>query len=214
MQTDINKLAKLLATMPAVQSLFASQENKKHDQALEARRECLARYKAHGDELHNAQAKREAALKKLEAERAKLAPLERAFWEAQEAETQARSNWQGTCEELNRTHGEQYVNEARYLIDAVRLELESGLRVLESNRSAPNMFGVRQQNPEVLKIIPEVQAQLTRITEAHQAIEALAFSESLTAEEIKAQAKAILNATGQWPAKQPEAAAYTQAEAA
>lgn len=207
MQTAIDKLAKLLATLPAVQSLVASQENEKHEQALEARRECLARYKAHGAELHKAHAKREAALKKLESERAKLAPLELALWEAQAAETQAQRNWQNTCNELARTHGEQYVDEARYLIDAARLELESGLRVLESNRTTPNMFGVRQQNPEVLQIIPEVQAQLARITEAHQAIDALALSESLTAEEIKAQAKAILNATGQWPAKQPEAVA-------
>lgn len=206
-----NKLASLLAGMPEVKNLIAREEAAAKESALQARLACIQQVQALEAAKASAEAKAQAAFEKLEAERIKtaqkLAALQGELCTLQQDAREAANKWSNATSELHNIHGEGHVVGAAFILNRFRTDLEENLALLERAKHRVIAPGFTQLDPKVVAQIPAVQESLELMKLALEKVQALSLSASLTPDEIKQQAEAILQSTGLWKPEKQEVTA-------
>lgn len=206
----IQKVAKLLQELPQLRQMAEQAEAQRKAEALQARRDAIARYRdaaalkeAADEKLAKAEAKMQALRDKLLAEQETLSRVHAEV-------TLVRNRFSSASRELMHLHAEGDVERARYKLMLLRQQCAARIDGLESRRFEVGASGLfKYERPEIRAKLTEAQAQLQKIEAAEQEIGGLHLTEELDPADLAERVAAILHRVAPPPPKP----AKTEAEA-
>ena len=176
------KLAQLLLTSPQLQQLVKDEAEQQRTDAMQARLDCLQRFKQVQNELEAAQQRQQEAVQALDAVRSvwrdkeAAALLELAV--ATDASNSAGHRYSLLSTELNREHGEDRANIALRTLHG--LMINAGLKrdFLEKNRYEVTAWGTRVERKGVKAQLDELDEFAPAFIQSESELRALLLSDT------------------------------------